>query len=150
MFNPVTLLLMHESGHSEGTVLNLNDNARKGGIPSCTFSGFRRVTAPVPVSLRGVSCPSAGGSTHSWGTLHLGPVGSCCSSRHPDRCLPSSSRSWVSTAHKWPIAQRNVRSNPVSYDKKMRPEVVGRWLKHLYGHDGWSSVATEFQVARVR
>jgi hypothetical protein len=104
---------MHESGHSEGTFLNLNDNARKGGIPSCSFSGFRRLTAPVPVSLCGVSCAPSGGSAHSWGTLHLGHyVGTRRSPRHPDGRLPSSCCSWVSTIHKWPVTQRHIGAIP--------------------------------------
>lgn len=113
MFNAVTILLMHESGHSAGTFLDLNDNARKGGIPTCSFSGFRRLTAPVPVSLRGVSCAPSGGPAHSWGALHLGHyVGTRRSSRHPDGRLPSSCCSWVSIEYKWPVIQRDIRPIP--------------------------------------
>lgn len=109
MLNTVTILLMHESGHSEGTFFNLNDNARKGGIPSCSFSGFRRLTAPVPVSLCGVSCAPSGGPAHSRGTLHLGHyVGTRRSPWHPDGRLPSSCGSWVSTVYKWSVTQRDT------------------------------------------
>jgi hypothetical protein len=113
MFNTVTILLMHESGHSVGIFLNLNDNARKGRIPTCSFSGFRRLTAPVPVSLRGVSCAPSGGPAHSWGTLYLGHyVGTRRSPRHPDGRLPSSCRSWVSIVHKWTFTQRDIGPIP--------------------------------------
>ena len=113
MFNTVTVLLMHDSGHSAGTFFNLNDNARKGGIPTCSFSGFRRLTAPGPVSLRGGSCAPSGGPAHSRGTLHLGHyVGTRRSPRHTDGRLPSSCCSWVSIVHKCPITQRDIGPIP--------------------------------------
>jgi hypothetical protein len=102
---------MYESGHSEGTFLDLNDNAREGSIPSCPFSGSRRLTAPVHVGFCGLPRTSSRGSAHSRGTLHLGhDVGARRSSWHTDGRLPSSCCSWVSTLCVWSATQRHKRT----------------------------------------